>query len=226
MNRLKRMYGYIARMKQGAIRFRTGIPDYTAIPIPEHSWIKTVYGEAKEEIPHNAPKPLGMPLLMTTYFDANLCHDMTTGKAVTGVLHFYNQIPIDFHTRKQGTVETATYGSEYVAGGRAATKQIMDHPISLRYLGVLVLGPTYLFGDTKSVVDSSMKIASKLHKRHVLLSYHRVREAIAAGVLHFIHIPGAINPADILSKHWGYTQVKRMLKVMLFWEGDTGDIEE
>ena len=55
---------------------------------------------------------------------------------------------------------------------------------------------------------------------------HRVREAIAAGVLHFIHIPGAINPADILSKHWGYTQVKTMLKAILFWEGDTGDIEE
>ena len=106
---------------------------------------------------------------------------------------------IFLYTRKQGTVETATYGSEYVAG-RTATEQIMDHRVSLRYLGVHVLGPTYLFGDNRSVVDSSMKIASKLHKRHVLLSYHRVREAIAAGVLYFIHIPGAINPADILSK--------------------------
>ena len=225
MDRLKRTYGYIARMKHGAIRFRTGIPDYSAMPIPELSWVKTVYGEAREEIPHNAPKPLGMALLMTTYVDANLCHDMTTGKAVTGVLHFYNQTPIDFHTRKQGTVETATYGSEYVAG-RTASEQVIDHRISLRYLGVPILGPTYLFGDNKSVVDSSMKISSKLHKRHVLLSYHRVREAIAAGVLYFIHIPGAINPADILSKHWGYTQVKTMLKAMLFWEGDTGDIEE
>ena len=44
--------------------------------------------------------------------------------------------------------------------------------------------------------------------------------------VYFIHIPGAINPADILSKHWGYTQVKTMLKAILFWEGDTGDIEE
>ena len=109
MDRLKRMYGYITKMKHGAIRFRTDIPDYTAIPIPEHSWIKTVYGEAREEIPHNAPKPLGMPLLMTTYVDANLCHDMTTGKSVTSVLHFYNQTPIDFYTRKQGTVETAWF---------------------------------------------------------------------------------------------------------------------
>ena len=49
-----------------------------------------------------------------------------------------------------------------------------------------------------------------------------VREAIAAGVLYnFIHIPGAINPADILSKHWGYTQVKTVLTALFFWEGDT-----
>ena len=225
MERLRRTYGYITRMKQGAIRFCTEVPDYSSIPLPGHSWDKTVYGEVRESVPDNAPKPLGNPLLMSTYVDANLMHDMTSGKSVTAVLHFYNQTPMDFYTKKQGTVETATYGSEYVAA-RIATEQIMDHRASLRYLGVPLLGATYLFGDNQSVVDSSMKIASKLHKRHVLLSYHRVREAIAAGILHFIHIPGAINPADILSKHWGYTQVKTMLKALLFWEGDTSNIVE
>ena len=98
------------------------------------------------------------------------------------------------------------------------------------------LWSTHLFGDNKSVVDSSMKIASKIHKRHVLLSYHQVREAIAAGVLYFIHIPGAepstlpifwVNTGVILN-----TQVKKMLAALFFWEGDTGrtdksrDIEE
>jgi hypothetical protein len=94
----------------------------------------------------------------------------------------------------------------------------------LRYLGVPIMGATYMFGDNKSVVDSSMRIASRLNKRHVLLSYHRVREAIASGVLYFIHIRGAINPADILSKSWGYSQVWPMLKPILFWEGDTYEI--
>jgi hypothetical protein len=71
-----------------------------------------------------------------------------------------------------------------------------------------------MFGDNKTVVDSSMMIASRLHKRHVLLSF-----------VH--HIPGAINPADILSKAWGYTpQVKVMLKALLFWEVDTEVIDD
>ena len=67
---------------------------------------------------------------------------------------------------------------------------------------------------------------SKLKKRHNALSYHFVREVIAAGLLNFSHIPGECNPADILSKHWGYSNVWPMLKPLLFYEGDTSNIFE
>jgi hypothetical protein len=49
-----------------------------------------------------------------------------------------------------------------------------------------------------------------------------VREAIAAGFLKFYHIRGESNPADILSKHWGFLDVWPLLKPLLFWKGDTG----
>ena len=81
-----------------------------------------------------------------------------------------------------------------------------------------------MFGDNKSVVDSSMTPHAKLHKRHTALSFHRVREAIAARVVRFHFIPGTINPADILSKHWGYQQIWPMLQALLFWHGDTRDL--
>ena len=38
-----------------------------------------------------------------------------TGKAVTGVLHCINKTPIDWFSKKQETVETATHGAEFVA---------------------------------------------------------------------------------------------------------------
>ena len=77
----------------------------------------------------------------------------------------------------------------------------MDLQATLRYLGVLIQGRTYLFGDNKTIVDSCALLKTRLHKQHVLLSFHRVWEAVAAKVLAFVHIPGAINPADVLSKH-------------------------
>ena len=59
----------------------------------------------------------------TSYVDANLYHDLLSGKAITGVLHFVNQTPIDWFTKKQETVEMVTYGSEFTAS-RVAVQQI------------------------------------------------------------------------------------------------------
>ena len=72
-----------------------------------------------------------------------------------------------------------------------------------------------MFGDNKSVVDSSMQVHAKLHKRHTMLSFHRVREAIASGYVGFHFINGSVNPADILSKHWGHAQVWDQLKLAI-----------
>mgnify|MGYP000615415131 FL=1 len=96
--------------------------------------------------------------------------------------------------------------------------------MTLRYLGVPINQKTYMFGDNKTVVDSSITPHAKLHKRHTALSFHRVREAIASKIIIFEHINGHLNPADIVSKHWGYQQVKTMLKTLLFYEGNTYDL--
>jgi hypothetical protein len=65
-----------------------------------------------------------------------------------------------------------------------------------------------MFGDNKSVVNSSMQLNAKLRKRHTMLSFHHVREAIAADILGFYFLPGEDNPAIVLSIHWGFTQKK------------------
>jgi hypothetical protein len=82
-----------------------------------------------------------------------------------------------------------------------------------------------MFGDNKSVVDSSMQVNEKLHKRHTI-SCHSIREYIASKMVGFNFIPGESNSADILSKHWGYSQICTRLKALLFWTGGTIDISE
>jgi hypothetical protein len=83
-----------------------------------------------------------------------------------------------------------------------------------------------MFGDNESVVGSSTRVHAKLHKRHTALSFHRVREAVASKYVDFIHIPGTLNPADIMSKHWSYASIWSLLQPILFWQGDTADIDE
>jgi hypothetical protein len=218
INRLKRIYGYLKKFKHGAIRVRTGLPNYSHLKQVDYDWMYSVYGEVRENIPYDMPEPLGNKVITTTYKDANLYHDLLTGRAVTGILHLLNGTPVDWFSKRQDTVETATYGSEFVAA-RIATEQIIDLRTTLRYLGVPVEGRAYMFGDNESVITSSTIPHSSLSKRHNALSYHRVREAIAAGILWFYHIGGKSNPADVLSKHCGYPQLWPHVQPLLFWMG-------
>jgi hypothetical protein len=141
LDRCKRIYGYLSKMRNAAIRVRTEEPDYSDIPRKTYDWEHSIYAGAEEMIPEDLPTPLGKPVVLTTFVDANLYHDMVTGRSVTGILHLLNKTVIDWYSKKQSTVETATYGSEFVAG-RTAMEQIIDLRTSLRYLGVAVKGPT------------------------------------------------------------------------------------
>ena len=224
LDRVKRIIGYLSKMRHAVIRVRTDEPDYSDLPDPQYDWTE-IYGDVKEEIPSDAPEPLGKWVTLSHFLDANLMHDILTGRSVTGILHLLNQTPIDWFSHKQATVETATYGSEFVAS-RTCVEQVIDLRATLRYLGVRIRDKSYMFGDNKSVVDSSTTVHAKLHKRHSILSFHRVREAIASGMILYSHIAGSMNPADILSKLWGYQQIWPMLKPLLFWSGDTANIED
>ena len=223
LERLKKIVGYLANLPHGALRFRLHEPDYSNLPHKEYDWQRTVYGGAKEEIPHDIPEPKGKHVTTTTYVDANLHHDQVTGKAVTACLHMVNATPSHWHTKRQATVETATFGSEFVAA-RIATDQIIDLRYTLMYLGVPVRSKSYMFGDNKSVVDSASIPTSTLSKKSTLASYHRVREAIAAGYIQFNWKDGKSNPADILSKHWELANIWPLLKPLLFWKGDTNEL--
>jgi hypothetical protein len=88
-------------------------------------------------LPKDAPELLGKHVTLSHYIDPNLIHDVMTGKSVTGILHIINKTPLDWYSKKQATVETATYGSEFVVAC-ICVEQIIDLRSTLRYLGVPV----------------------------------------------------------------------------------------
>jgi hypothetical protein len=109
LDRVKRVYGYLAKMRHAALRIRTDEPDFSDLPNIEYDWEQTIYGKLVEELPQDAPKPCGKHVTLTHYVDANLMHDVITGRSVTGILHLVNKTSIDWFSKKQATVETATY---------------------------------------------------------------------------------------------------------------------
>ena len=221
LDRLKRVYGYLKRNPSGAIRFRTKIPNHESVATPvQYDWSSSIYGNVKEELPPDMPTPRGKAMRTTTYQDANLYHDLVTGRAMSGIFHFVNQTPIISYCKKQKTVETATYGSEFMVA-RHACEQIMDLRYTLRMMGIPIDGPAWMFGDNASVITSSTIPQSTLNKRHNALSYHRVRECLAAKIIYLLHIDGKYNPSDVLTKPLGYTTFWPLIQPLFFWKGET-----
>ena len=58
-----------------------------------------------------------------------------------------------------------------------------------------------------------------------MLSYHRVREAIAAGIIDLIHIPGLENPADVLTKSLPRPQLYKLTKPFIYYSKETHPME-
>jgi hypothetical protein len=97
----------------------------------------------------------------------------------------------------------------------------MDLKYTIRMMGIPLDGPAWMFGDNQSVLTSSTLPHSSLNKRHNALSYHRVREAVAAKVMYFMKIQGTVNVSDIFTKFLPWTDFWPMVQPLLFWKGET-----
>ena len=157
---------------------------------------------------------------MTVYKDADHAHDLVTRRSVTGVLMFLNNMPITWLSKRQKTVETSTYGSELVAA-RMATELIIEYRYTLRTFGVPIDGPTLLLGDNMSVLLSTSVPSSQLRKKHNAIAYHRVREAIAGGIIRFAKVLSADNYADVLTKPLPKDTFISLISPILFRKPDS-----
>jgi hypothetical protein len=116
---------------------RVNESDFSTLPVQEFNWAETVYGKVQEETPKEILEPHGKPVVSVHYVDANLYHNSISGRLVTCILHLCNQTLIESFSKRQACVQTATFGSEFVAA-RIAVDQIVDLRNTLQYLGAPV----------------------------------------------------------------------------------------
>ena len=77
--------------------------------------MKEMYPDAVEDLPPNAPPPRGNPVEMNTFVDSDHAGDKVTRRSQTGILLYLNSAPIIWYSKRQNTVESLTFGSEFVS---------------------------------------------------------------------------------------------------------------
>jgi hypothetical protein len=165
---------------------------------PKEHW-QDFYQDAEEQLPPNMPEPRGKDVTVGCYVDADHAGNLATRRSHTGIILYVNNTPVIWFSKRQNTVETSSFGSEFVAL-RIAVEMIEALRYKLRMFGVPIRGPTDTFCDNKSVVTNASIPSSTLSKKHNSICYHRVREAQAAGTVRIGWIEGEYNKADIATK--------------------------
>ena len=124
---------------------------------------------------------------------------MLTRRSHTGILLYVNNAPVQWYSKRQNTVESSSFGSEFVAL-RIAKEMIVTLRYKLRMFGVPVQGATNVFCDNNGVVKNTSIPHSMLQKKHNAINYHAIREAVAAGILRVGKEDGMTNLADLFTK--------------------------
>ena len=81
---------------------------------PDCDWAP-FYPDAREEMPANAPEPLGKAVQITAFVDTDHAGDLITRRSQTGILIYVNRALIIWYSKRQNSVETSTFGSEFTA---------------------------------------------------------------------------------------------------------------
>jgi hypothetical protein len=164
-------------------------------------WTSSEFGHVagEEAKPANMPQPRGLGFVIRAKVDADHAGDTTTRRSRTGFLVFLNSAPIYWMSKKQASVESSSFGSEF-----CAMKNCCEYLRGLRYklrmLGIPCDGPVYIQGDNQSVLYNTTIPDSTLKKKSQSIAYHYVREGSARDEWRTSYISTHDNEADLLTK--------------------------
>ena len=85
-----------------------------------------------------------------------------------------------FYSKGQNTVETSTFGSEFLALC-IATGLIEALIYNLQMFVIPIYGPARMFCDNKSVVVSSSFPEETLKKKHCSIAFNKIQESVTSG---------------------------------------------
>lgn len=157
------------------------------------------YADFVEDYDNKLPSPLMKELPVTIFVDSNHGHDKVTGKSITGLIVFVGRTPIFYQAKRQASVQTATFGAEFIALKKAVEEAVTTR-YYLRAMGVNVTKPTIIYGDNLSAIKNATNPGSQLQKKYLALAYHFCREHFSAGIVSIRKIPTKDNYADAFTK--------------------------
>ena len=201
---------YLKKNTLRRIAFDPKRPEYSQVYFNDSADWTDFYGDLVEEYPPHMPEPLGKAMKMACFVDSNHAGNVVTRRSHTGIMIFLQNAPILPYSKRQNTVESATFGSELVAL-RVARDLIVSMRIKLRSFGIPIDGPCDVFCDNEAVFKNVSRPESTLTKKHNAINYHICREAVAALIMRVAKEDTLTNIADAFTKLLTYSRKRELV---------------
>ena len=192
------IFGYLKSHPKRKLFFNPQHPSIDERSFNSYDWYG-FYRDVKEAIPKDMPPPRGQSVSMHCFIDADHAGNTVTRRSQTSLLLFVNRAPIVWSSKWQNTIETSTFGSEFITM-KTAVEQIESLCYKLRMFGIPVEDPTNVFCDNKSIFKNMTIPDSTLKKKHTSICYHQSSEAVTVGTMQVAKEGMATNLADLFTK--------------------------
>jgi len=166
--------------------------------IEKRDWSE-FYPPAKKMNPPDMPEALGLGVELTMFVDASHATNLVTRQPGTGVLIYVNKAPIIWFSKKQNSIETISFGSEFMAL-KTGVELLEGLIYKLHMMGVPVEGYCHTCVDNMSLVNNTSVPESVLKKKSNSIAYYYVRSKCAQDVLRITYENTKTNLADIVTK--------------------------
>lgn len=211
------MFAYLKKYHNAEMILDPSEPEIDPHEFRRHDWEATEFGDELEEImPANCPKPLGFGIIMQAYVDADHAADTITRRSRTGFIVYINNAPIYWSSKKQNSVETSSFGSEFMAM-KHCTEYVRGLRYKLRMMGIPCELPTFIYGDNKSVLSNTTVPDSTLKKKSNSIAYHFVREGCARDEWRTAYVNTHWNLADLLTKTLPFGEKRKRFVSMILY---------
>ena len=198
LEQLYHIFGYLKAHPKRNLLFDLQHPKVDERAFKEYNWYD-FYRDAKGRLPSDMPPPPGRLVSMHCFVDSDHAGDKVTRRLQTGILIFLNRTPIILYSKRQNTVETSTFGSEFIAM-KTVVEQIESLRYKLRMFGVPLEGTTNVFCNNEAVFKNASQPDSTLKKKHTSICYHRCREAVACRMIRIAKEGTLTNLSDLFTK--------------------------
>ena len=198
LEQLYHMFGYLKANPKCKLYLDPQHPQVDKRSFQSYDWYD-FYRDAEEAVPGDMPSPRGEAVSTHCFVDSDHVGNTVTRRSQTGLLLFVNHALIVWYSKHENTVETSTFGSEFIAM-KTVVEQIEVLRYKLQMFGVPIEEPTNIFCDNKSVFENASIPDSTLKKKHTSICYHRSREAVAAGMVRIAKEGTTTNLSDLFTK--------------------------